>query len=75
MFNPANIRITKTKMVECPVKKKLCLVEDCYKCNHLDQASAYMNRVQCEAVVLDNNGALEKTVKYSLPMIDPSKVE
>jgi len=75
MFNPMRVRPPINKMVECPVKGTLCLVSDCFDCTHIDEASAYMNRVKCEVVVLDDDGALKKTVIYNLPMKNPEDVE
>lgn len=75
MFNPIKVKPDIKKMVECPIKKKLCLVTDCFNCDNLDQASAYMNRVKCEAIILGEDGALKKTVGYNLPMLDPINVE
>jgi hypothetical protein len=74
MFNPIKVRKTTKKMVECPIKNKLCLVSDCTNCANLDQASSYMNRVKCEVIVLDDRGALKKIMIYNLPMIDPTNV-
>lgn len=75
VFNPMKIRASDKKMVNCPVKKTLCLVSDCYDCTHIDTASAYMNRVTCEAVILDEQGALKESVRYHMPMINPEDVE
>lgn len=62
------------KFVECPVKKTLCLAEECFNCKHIDDASTIYSRVKCVVVVKNNFGDVIRSTSYNLPLLDHDKI-
>ena len=36
------------KFVDCPIKKKLCLTDNCYACKHAEPGCLSMGLIKCE---------------------------
>ena len=63
------------KFVECPVKKTLCLADECFNCAHIDNVSSLYNHyIKCIVKEVNAHKQTISMTTYSLPLLEQDKI-